>query len=294
MIVRHFDTTTPRTKPPQSVGWQPTWHGYWEMTQCENQHRKAEYIETDRVIHKEGMITEVEFERDCLLSILSDIKHKKVNMFELGAGWGRMSLAMAGAIDFKIIPMIPVSYRCLAVEAEPTHYKWLKEHFEAQKINGIAVQGAVSNKSGFCHFDVNDEPDSQYGQAIIPIINRYNIPSIGNVINVLKKRTVKVPVFTIDQLIKLYDFDHVDIVDIDVQGAEYKVMKGAAESIGKDKIDYLLIGTHQTRFNDDLSRLLSPKFDLVVNIYPDTPGSVRGFAPVKTHDGIQLFRRKNF
>lgn len=98
---------------------------------------------------------------------------------------------------------------------------------------------------------------------------------------------------TVDHLIQKYGFDHVDIVNMDVQGAEYKVMLGAAESVKDDLIDYLLIGIHRREFNDALRELLSPKFDLIVDIYRDSVGTVGGFPPIRCHDGIQLYKRKN-
>ena len=293
MIIRHFDVKTPQTQPPQSEGWQPTWHGYYEMAKCESPERKTEYAERDRAIHAEGMMTEADFERDCFLSVLADIKREHVNMFELGAGWGRMSLALAGVVNYGLIPLTPLSYRCLAVEGEPTHYQWLKEHFEMQKINGIVVHGAVSNKNGTCHFSADSSPDSCYGQAINPLLSRRKIPSIGNLRNLITKKTIKIPAYTIDKLIQTYGFDHVDIIDIDVQGTEYEAMLGAADSIRNDLIDYMLIGTHHRELNNALRRLLSPKFDLIVDIYPNSVATVNGFAPVKCEDGIQLYQRKN-
>lgn len=293
MIIRHFDVKTPQTQPPHDEGWEPTWHGYYEMTKCESQRRRVEYAERDRAIWAEGQITEAEFERDCFLSVLADIKRKHVNMFELGAGWGRMSLALAGVINYRIISLTPVSYRCLAVEGEPTHYQWIKEHFETQDINGIVVHGAVSNKNGACRFNASSTPDSCYGQAISPLISHHKIPSIRTLYNLITKRTIKVPMYTVDQLIQTYGFDHVDIIDVDVQGAEYEVMLGAAESIKNDLIDYWLIGTHHRKLNEAIRQLLSPKFDLIVDVYPNSVATVNGFAPVRCHDGIQLYKRKN-
>jgi len=293
MIVRHFDVKIPEAQPPQEGGWEQTWHGYYEMIKCESLERRAEYVERDRVIHAAGMMTEADFERDCFLSVLADIKRQHVNMFELGAGWGRMSLALAGVVNYRLIPLVPVSYRCLAVEGEPTHYRWIKEHFETQDINGIVVHGAVSNKSGTCRFNADPTPDSCYGQAMNPLISRRKIPSIMNLYNLIKRRTIKIPMYTVDQLIQMYGFDHVDIVDIDVQGAECEVVSGAAESIKNELINYMLIGTHLRELNDALRRLLSPEFDLIVDIYPDSVATVNGFAPIRCHDGIQLYKRKD-
>lgn len=296
MIVRHFDVNAPETQPPQSEGWEQAWHGYYRMTKCWSQQRKTKQAERRRAIHAKGEVTESEFERDCFLSVLADIKRKHVNMLELGAGWGEWCLALAGVIDYRVIPVTPVSYRCLAIEGEPTHSQWTKEHFEIQNINGIVVHGAVSNKNGRCRFDAYPDPDSSYGQNITFALSprRFTVAqTIRALYRFIMKRTIKIPMYTVDYLIQTYGFDHVDIIDMDVQGAEYKVALGAAESIKNDLIDYLLIETHHRKLNDALRRLLSPKFDLIIDIYPNSVGIVDGFAPIRCQGGRQLYKRKN-
>ena len=293
MIIRHFDINTPETQPPQDEGWEQTWAGYYMMTKCIAQDRRANLEERDRAIRAAGEMTQVDFGKDCLLSVLADIKRKHVDMFELGAGWGRICLEVAGVIDHGIIPLTAATYRCLASEGEPIHYQWAKEHFEIQNINGVVVHSAVSNKNGKCWFNIGPSPDSCYGQAIESPISRRKRPRIGSLLNIIKKRAIRIPAYTIDRLIKTYGFDHVDIIHIDVQGAEYEVMQGAAESIKNDLIDYLWISTHHEELNDALRRLLSPKFDLIIDIYPRSLGKVDGFAPIRCHDGIQIYKRKN-
>jgi FkbM family methyltransferase len=292
MIVRHFDVKTPETKPPNDEGWEQAWYGYHRMAKCWSEQMKVKFGEQSKSVNAAGELDEGQFERDCFLSVLADIKREHVNMFELGAGWGEWCLALAGAIDYKVIPIAPKSYRCLAVEGEPTHYQWLKEHFQSQNINGVAVHGAVSDKNGTCHFSVHAAPDACYGQAIS--FHKQTIKeTIRDLRDLILRKTTEVPMYTVDKLIQAYGFDHVDIIDIDVQGAEYEVMLGAADSIKNDLIDYLLIGIHDRKFNDALRQLLSPKFDLIIDIYPNSVGIVDGFPPIKCQDGIQLYRRKN-
>ncbi|MBN8965587.1 MAG: hypothetical protein J0H89_09460 [Rhizobiales bacterium] len=52
-------------------------------------------------------------------------------MVELGAGYGRWTGRAACALRLQY-PSMPAHF--IAVEAEPTHFAWMKEHF---KINGI-------------------------------------------------------------------------------------------------------------------------------------------------------------
>jgi len=292
MIVRHFDVDTPKTQPPQGEGWELAWHGYYRMVKCWSPQRRMKVAKRGQAAREKCEVYERDFEKDCFLSVLTDIQREHVNMFELGAGWGEWCLALAGVIDYKIIPIVPVSYRCLAVEGEPTHYQWIKEHFESQNINGIAVHGAVSNKNGTCRFSVHAAPDASYGQAIS--FHKLTVrETIWGLYNFILRKTIEVPRYTIDHLIQAYGFDHVDIIDMDVQGAEYEVLLGAAKSMNDDLIDCLLIGTHHRKINVELRRLLSPKFDSIIDIYPKSVGIVDGFAPIRCRDGIQLYKRKN-
>ncbi len=292
MIVRHFDVDTPKTQPPEDEGWEQGWYGYYWMTKCWSQQRRTEFAERTHAIQAKGEVSERQFEQDCFLSVLADIKRKHVNMLELGAGWGDWCLALAGVINYRVVPVTPVSYRCLAVEGEPTHYQWTKEHFEVQNINGTVVHGAVFSRNGRCQFSASPAPDSSYGQAITS--HKLSVrESVRSFYNFIFKRTIEIPTYTVDYLIQTYGFDHVDIIDMDVQGAEYEVALGAAESIKNDLIDYLSIGTHHRKLNDKLRQLLSPKFDLIVDIYPNSVATVDGFAPIRCQDGIQLYKRKN-
>ena len=284
------------------------------MTKCVSQQAQARWEKPLRAIQAKGQMHEGVFQLDCLLSVLADIKREHVNMFELGAGYGRMCLHLAGAIDYKVIPIAPKSYRCLAVEGDLTHYQWIKEHFEIQNINGIAVHGAVSDRNGETRFIVPPDPASSYGPAIDPanyrehlnietlrrLISSRKIPSMAALLGLIrtyrrnfKRKTTKTPMYTVDHLIHTYGFDHVDIVQMDVQSAEYMVMLGATKSIRNDLIDYVLIDTHKSELNDALRRLLSPKFDLIVDMYPRSVGTVAGFPPIGFHEGIQLYKRKN-
>jgi len=67
MIVRHFDVKTPETQPPQNEGWEQTWAGYYAMTKCLAQQRKASLEEPDHNIRAEG----------CTSKILGDINERE-------------------------------------------------------------------------------------------------------------------------------------------------------------------------------------------------------------------------
>jgi FkbM family methyltransferase len=254
------------------------------MEKCESESRINGYKILDDETHSKGMITEEEFERDCFLSILSNIKRININMMEVGAGWGRMCIDLAGIINNNIIQIVPEKYSCYAVEAEPTHYKWLKEHFDELKINGTTKNCAVSDNKGSCFFDTSEEADKQYGQAIARITPK-------NIIRILKGQLTEVPTFTLDSLIMKSGFDKVDILDLDIQGYEYKALLGAKNSISQGLIDYLLIGIHSVELSEKIRTLLKNRYDCIVDLPPKKISKLDGFNPISFYDGIQVFKR---
>ena len=162
MFIRQFDVHIPRTFPPASEGWGKMWdgfYGYYAMTRCVSKKRQQEWEDLKDSVRKMGEIELGGFQQVCLLSILADIKQRHVTVFELGAGWARLCLAIAGAIDHRVIPLVPTNYTCLAVEAEPTHFRWAQEHFSQYSISGTVIHGAVSDRNGKCRFDIGPEPD---------------------------------------------------------------------------------------------------------------------------------------
>ena len=292
MIIRHFEIQAPEMKPPAEDGWEQLSLGYYWMTKCMSAERRAYDEKLNANRQEAGYITTGAFQQDCLLSILTDMQRDEVNFIELGAGWGRVCLNLAGTIDFKLVPCNPKRYRFLAVEAEPTHFEWLQEHFKAQNINGTPVFGAVSSKNGNCRFQANSDPDFHYGQGIAPMITKRGIPNIHNIRNFFARKTIKVPMHTLDYLIQKHDIDHVDIVQMDVQGAEHDVIIGAEKSIKENKIDYFLINVHNNDIGNAISELMSDKYETVINLERVKLGRVAGFPPIDCHDGIQLYKRK--
>jgi FkbM family methyltransferase len=263
------------------------------MTKCRSDAFRASLGETYKRIERSGHMPGSQFQRDCLLSILAEVEREEFCFVELGAGWGRLCLELAGAIDFNMIPCRPRRYSCLAVEAEPVHYGWLKEHFEVQQISGTPVFGAVSDKTGTGHFDaLSSSPDSEYGQAILPLRGRRGLPSLHSLRKILGGKAVRVPMYTLDRLAQLHGLERIDVVQMDVQGAEFDVIKGAAESIRTGIVDHFLINIHRDEYHREIPKILEDRYELVVNLQRGKLGAVQGFPPIDVNDGIQMYKRK--
>ena len=80
MRLRHFHIETPVTQPPLKEGWEKLWSGYYYMTKCYSKLKREVQEEKDRLTREEGMINFGEFQQDCLLSVLSEIKNKQLTV----------------------------------------------------------------------------------------------------------------------------------------------------------------------------------------------------------------------
>ena len=215
----------------------------------------------------------------CFLSMMEYYQGRHVNLFQLGAGLGNWSMALAGIVRFKRTPG-PSSYRCLAVEAEPTHFEWLRECFEVNGVEGIAIHGAVCEAVGTRRFMAGTNPLTHYGQHIVE--------KGGDGV-------ITVEAWTVDHLRRQFGFDHIHVVQMDVQGAEALCVRGCRESISLGLIDFFLIETHNAAVEGELKTLLSPTHDLVIELPRNGYLELAGFSqPFRgAGAGVHLWKRKS-
>jgi FkbM family methyltransferase len=156
-------------------------------------------------------------------------------MLELGAGFGRWTanaaLALKQAGDIK--PTL------IAVEAEPTHFRWMVQHLadNAVESKGVhLIQAAVAANSGKVGFYVGETeygaPENWYGQNIggPHMVDAVSLNSL------------------------LEPLEAIDLVDLDIQGAEFEVLEAVAAELDK-KVKRVHIGTHSARIDEALTSL---------------------------------------
>lgn len=80
--------------------------------------------------------------------------------------------------------------------------------------------------------------------------------------------------------------DRVDLIDLDVQGAELIVLKAAAEQLDR-KVKRVHIGTHSTEIEAGLRRLFDDLGWKSVHDYPLGSESVTPWGTIKFQDGVQ-------
>ena len=160
-------------------------------------------------------------EWQALLDAVADASGR-LTMLELGAGYGRWTVFAVAAIR-RYRPEL--KYRLVAVEAEPTHFRWLKQHTRDNRLRRWSragscklVEAAVSRENGRDSFFFGD-PAAWYGQALVRPENASAQAAVTEV------RTVRLSTL-------LEPLEHVDLIDLDIQGAELEVLDEAAASLG--------------------------------------------------------------
>jgi FkbM family methyltransferase len=230
---------------------------------------------------------------DLLESILE--AKDQFTMMELGAGYGRWSVRAAAALR----QLRPLLFRLVAVEGEPRHYRWLQQHMSDNGIPPDActlIQGVVSDHRDDVLFYVGsplgdtDEPASWYGQAIIhsydsvdqPLMNAYE----GRDVVRLKSgwRSVKTRSYLLRDI--LPETERIDLIDLDVQGEELKVIAAAIEALNR-RVVRLHIGTHSHEIEAGLRELLTQQGWECKADYPCTQTNDTPWGPVQFVDGVQ-------
>jgi FkbM family methyltransferase len=157
-------------------------------------------------------------------------------MAELGAGYGRW--LVAGAFAYRQLKP-DGAIALVGVEAEPAHFAWLSEHMRR---NGIGprehqlFEAAVTDSPGRVTFEVG-EPSSYWGQSIRRSwLSRYRSPL----------QTREVEAITLAAAFEGVD-GMIDLVDLDVQGAEADVLEAGAGEL--DRVRRVHIGTHSEKPN---------------------------------------------
>lgn len=201
----------------------------------------------------------------------------KFTMLELGAGYGRWTARAAAVLRLQRAGL-PMQF--VAVEAEPTHFEWLGRHLKERDIDRAdckLIQAPVSGKREIVYFTVG-HAEEWYGQAIIPSADR------GHVGNWPNAQVVIMETVTIPDLIG--DLDLVDLIDMDIQGAELACVENSIEVINK-KVRRLFISTHSDEIHDRLLAVLGQQGWTTTVQYSQQRRHETRFGPMTFGDGIQ-------
>jgi FkbM family methyltransferase len=209
-------------------------------------------------------------------------------MIELGAGYGRWLVNAVAALR----TTINLPYTLIAVEPEPTHFKWIELHLKDNAVDLGAcqlIEAAASGKNGYVWFYVG-RPAEWYGQAIAPAIAGSSlfklIAGLTRKARVFNEEVRKVKAVGLDTLLR--PLTTVDLIDLDVQGAELEVLAAAREPL-HEKVKRVHIGTHSTQIENGLRTLFNDLGWQNLNDYGtgcecDTP-----YGRITFQDGVQTW-----
>lgn len=219
----------------------------------------------------------------------------KFQMIELGAAFGRW--AAFGVLAARSLGK-PIG-RFGVYEAEPTHFRWIEEHFGDNRIKcgeHDIVEAAVGPAEGVTPFFVGC-PSEWYGQSIAP--GRAATPWYRSLLLKFKKaapmdRVAQVKMLSLKSVLE--GFERVDLIHMDIQGAELDVVSSAVAELN-EKVRRLHIGTHSPdvmatlgrNVGEELKGVLRPNdWDLIREIRPNSTETVEGME-IRFVDGVQTW-----
>lgn len=161
-----------------------------------------------------------------------EIFEKKIKsgdvVFDIGANVGFYSLIASKKIGVK--------GKVYAFEPAPRNLYYLKKHFEINNChNAILVSGAVSNKNDMVYFNDGDHPATGF------LSN-----DTGNLL---------VPTFNLDELIENKKVLAPNLIKIDVEGAEFDVLRGAIKLLNQYH-PTIFLSTHNEKAHIECLSLL--------------------------------------
>jgi FkbM family methyltransferase len=213
---------------------------------------------------------------------------------ELGAGFGRWSVRAALAAQRRGLHV-----RVVAAEPEHSHFTWMEEHF---RVNGldpadhVLIEAAVSGVDGIVAFTVaaGDQelsdlgPSRWYGQSIE---RRHRFKhllrrGLGHLEPSRKVKWVLEDVPAVSLPTVLDECGVVDLVDLDVQGAELTIL---AAHIGRatEQIKRIHVGTHSRAIETGLRQLMPTSGWVCVADWPGETTNVTPFGTSEFGDGVQ-------
>jgi FkbM family methyltransferase len=203
-------------------------------------------------------------------------------MAALGAGWGRWLVAAA----FAARQLEGLRVHLIGVEAEPTHFAWMREHFLDNGLNPDEhelIEAAAAREHGHAWFYFG-KPDSWYGQSLIQdeALSRRSDREADY--NGEKARLVR----TIDLPELLEGRARIDYLHADIQGAELEFLQ-TAPGLLNEKVGRVLIGTHSTAIEEGLRKLFEGigwrcQYDFAMNTEIHIDGKA-----VALGDGVQVW-----
>jgi FkbM family methyltransferase len=196
-------------------------------------------------------------------------------MMELGAGHARWLVNAACAARQR---RPDLALKLVGVEAEPTHFQWMLEHFRNNGLDPAAhllINAAVNGDGARCSFTVG-HPDEWYGQAIIEPGSPFGDWPQARVV---ETDTVSVPWI-------LSKLGPVDLIDADIQGAELDCFDYAMPEMG-NQVRRVHLATHSDKIHAHVGNLFAAAGWSCAYAVPPGMRVDTHAGPIQMQDGVQ-------
>ncbi|MDQ4067441.1 MAG: FkbM family methyltransferase, partial [Thermoproteota archaeon] len=151
---------------------------------------------------------------------------------DIGAHMGRYTITSSKSVG--------QHGKVIAVEAHPYNFKILHYNLRLNKLKNVsALNCAVYSKKDRLNLYIPDE-DQGYTMHH-SLMTNYLASKYSNEI---ERRYIEVEADTLDNFLKVRGINQVNWIKIDVEGAEYEVLKGAKEILSASKDISILVEVH--------------------------------------------------
>jgi FkbM family methyltransferase len=151
---------------------------------------------------------------------------------DIGAHMGRYTITSSKSVG--------ASGKVIAVEAHPYNFRILQHNLQLNKLTNVSMMNcaAYSKKDRLKLY----LPDEDLGYTMHHSLMTNYLATKYN--NRIERRYIDVEADTLDNLLKSGGITDVNWIKIDVEGAEYEVLKGAKEILSANKPISILVEVH--------------------------------------------------
>jgi|AntDeeMetagen285_2_1112576.scaffolds.fasta_scaffold00219_15 FkbM family methyltransferase len=154
-------------------------------------------------------------EKTVIEDVLDELNADDV-FYDIGANFGRYACT---------IGVVKPDVQVVAIEPHPKNFEILQSNFKRNRINADTLECALSKQSGKMRLQEEDHPA------------RHNLTTSGN-------EGVLVDVKTGDEIIEENLSPKPDVIKIDVEGAEFDVLKGLERTLSRGVCRVVYIELH--------------------------------------------------
>jgi FkbM family methyltransferase len=193
--------------------------------------------------------------KQLLSTFLPPGMYEVINDFCPQEGWKVVDVgAHHGFYAIRAARSVGNSGKVIAIEPCPKNFERLVLNVKANRLNNvICIKSLVSDSNGYGVLYIH--PVSYMHSTVIP-----------------SKNFIIVKQVTLDSLLSRLGISYVDLVKIDVEGAEVKVIKGALRYLNEGRILRIVAEVHSRMLLQQYINLLESRF--VLRVFPLVPSNL--------------------